>query len=278
MTDPSPPRTLLGWVLPFVLVSTAVALHWWLDVPNGPLPPPVQKEGEAPKKPAPKKPAASSDDDDKDKDVDEPFTTPRTPGLLTQLWEAYDPQAFDREPTFEVWNTAHKPRITQLVTSARLQLFKGRAPPPSISVSNIECHTVRCRFTLTTNDQADLQSLVDALEGLRLDGATVWHKFIPDDIVEEPAKREGAPPRFKATILASFIRDLPPVDQLTFKDGAPIRPLTPTPMPTPSIPDPTLPGPSTTTTTPSTTTTATNPGTGALTAPGTSTRQKPAKG
>lgn len=274
MTDPSQPRTLLGWVLPFVLVGTAVALHWSLDVPNGPLPPPVQKEGEAPKKPAPKPAAGSSDDDDKDKDVDAPFTTPRTPGLLTQLWEAYDALPFDREPTFEVWNTAHKPRITQLVTSTRLQLFKGRTPPPAISVSNIECHTVRCRFTLTTNDQADLQGLVDALEGLRLDSATVWHKFVPDDIVEEPAKREGAPPRFKTTILVSFIRDLPPIDQFTFKDGAPIRPPMPAPAPAPTVVDPTLPGPSTSTS-PSPSTTATGASTTVTKAP---TAPKPARG
>lgn len=271
MTEPSPPRTLLGWVLPFVLVSTAVALHWWLDVPNGPLPPPVQKEGEAPKKPAPK-PAAASDDDDKDKDVDEPFTTPRTPGLLTQLWDAYDAVPFDREPTFEAWNAAHKPRVTQLVTSTRLQLFKGRLPPPAISASNIECHTVRCRFTLTTNNQADLQALVDALQGLRLDGATIWHKFVPDDIVEEPAKREGAPPRFKATILAAFIRDLPPIDLLTFKDGAPIKPPMPPPTPAVQVPE-SVPNPSTTTTSTTASTTTTSPA--ITTAP---TGPKPAKG
>lgn len=269
MTDPSPPRTLIGWVLPFVLVSTAVAIHWWLDVPNGPLPPPVQKEGEA-KKPAPPKPAGDADDDDKDKDVDAPFTTPRTPGLLTQLWDAYDALPFGSEPTFEAWNAAHKPRITQLVTATRLQLFKGRAPPPSISVSNIECHTVRCRFTLTTLGQEDLQSLVDALEGLRLDGATVWHKFVPDPIAEEPAKREGAPMRYKATILASFIRDLPPIDLITFKDGAPIKPPMPPPAPAVQVPDSVPPSPSTTT---STTTTGAAPAvTKAPTGP------KPAKG
>ena len=100
MTDPSPPRTLLGWVLPVALVSVPVLVHWSLDVPAGPLPPPGQKEGEA-KKPAPK-PAADEKDKDKDADrtVEPPFTTPRTPGLLTQLWDAYDALPFANEPTF----------------------------------------------------------------------------------------------------------------------------------------------------------------------------------
>lgn len=251
MTDPSSPRTLLGWVLPFILVSAAALVHWSLDVPAGPLPPPGQKEGEA-KKPAPPKPAAADpgdDDKDKDREADEPFTTPRTPGLLTQLWDAYDNLPFASEPTFEVWNTAHKPRVTQLITTARMQLFKGRAPPPSVSVSSIECHTVRCRFTLTTNAREDLEQLITALEGLRLDGATLWHKYVPDAIVEEPPKRAGAAPRWKSNVVIAFIRDLPPIDLITFKDGAPIRPNV-APAPAPDAPiAPVPPSPSTTTTT-----------------------------
>lgn len=275
MTDPSPPRTLLGWVLPCVLVGAAVFAHWMLNVPNGPLPPPVVKE-DAPKKPDPGKTGGGGgggDDDDKDKD-DEPFTTPRSPGLLTQLWNAYDALPFGNEPTFEAWNVAHKPVVTQIVTATRLQLFKGRSPPPSITVTNIECHTIRCRFTLTGTVEEDLQALSDALSGLQIGGATLWHKFVPEPLAEEPAKRAGATPRKKVQIVVAFIRDLPPIDQITFKDGAPIKP------PPPAIPPAqgALPAPSPTATVP---TGGTTPPGAAPTAPAVTTAPtgpKPAKG
>lgn len=231
-TEPRPTGrpALVGWLLPFLCVSAALIAHWSLSVPPGPLPPPVAKD--PPPKPSPA-PAAGDDDDDKDKDGFEPFTAPRAANLLVQLHEAYDGVAFKAEPTFEAWSVAHRPLITQIITATRLQTFKGLVPSPSVSTSNVECHTVRCRFTLSSSKQEDLQLLLDALAGLQFEGAPLWHTWKPDEIAEEPAKRANAKPRMRTQVLVSFARDLPKVDRINLQSGAPLKPATITPVKVP---------------------------------------------
>ncbi|MDC0675605.1 hypothetical protein [Nannocystis radixulma] len=221
---------LVGWLLPFLCVSAALIAHWVLSVPPGPLPPPVVKE--PPPKPSPL--PAGDEDDDKDKDPFEPFTAPRAESLLAQLHEAYDGVAFKAEPTFEAWSVAHRPLITQVITATRLQTFKGVVPSPSVSTSNVECHTVRCRFTLSSSKQEDLQTLLDAVAALQIDGAPLWHTWKPDDIAEEPAKRANAKPRMRTQVLVSFSRDLPKIDQIKLQSGAPLKPATITPVKVPN--------------------------------------------
>jgi len=242
---------LVGWLLPFLCVSAALIVHWVLSVPPGPLPPPVAKE--PPPKPSPL--PAGDEDDDKDKDDPfEPFTTGRADNLLAQLHEAYDAVAFKAEPTFEAWSVAHRPLITQVITATRLQTFKGVVPSPSVSTSNVECHTVRCRFTLSSSNQEDLQTLLDAVAALQLDGAPLWHTWKPDDIAEEPAKRANAKPRMRTQVMVSFARDLPKIDQIKLPSGQPLKPATITPVKTPT------PGPTPTGKSPSTATGPLGPG------------------
>ncbi len=226
MTDLAPPRTLLGWLFPPAAILAAFGLHWAINVPPGPLPPPGQKE--EPKKPEPK----DKDKDKKGRDAADkepaepliPFTTPRSPGLLTQTWAAYDDVDFAKEPTFEAWSAAHRPLISQVVAAARTHTFKGRTPLPSVSTSSVECHTMRCSFVLTTAEKADLELMLETLDGLLLGGATIWHRFLPDPVELEPSKRKGATPRNRVKVIASFIRDLPPLDAVTLADGkTPLR-------------------------------------------------------
>lgn len=244
--DPRPTgrRAVVGWLLPFLCVSAAMLLHWSLSVPPGPLPPPVPKDTPAAKK----KPGAATPigDDDKDKEDYEPFTAPRGDNLLVQLHAAYDKVAFKSEPTFEAWSVAHRPLITQIITATRLQAFKGVTPSPSISTSQVECHTIRCRFTLSSSKEEDLQRLLDALAGLQLDGASLWHIWKPDPIAEEPSKRANAKPRMRTQVLVSFARDLPKVDAITLESGAPLKPAAVAPLkasgtnsPTPATSKPT---------------------------------------
>lgn len=232
MTDPSPPRTLLGWILPPAAVAAALALHWSLNVPPGPLPPPGQKEDE--RKPAPPKPdRGKTKDDPKTREPperDPPFTTPRTPGILTQTWDAYDPVEFKNEPTFEAWSAAHRPILNQIIAAARTWTFKDRDPAPTVTASSVECHTVRCRFTLAAPERADVEAVLETLDGLQLGGATIWHKFLPDPIELEPSKRPGTAPRNRSVVTVSFIRDLVPVPSLRVRDGSPLK------LPTPAKP------------------------------------------
>lgn len=243
---PTGRAALVGWLLPFLAVSAALIAHWVINVPPGPLPPPQVKE--PPPKPKPGTPPGD-DDDDKEKDGFEPFTAPRADNLLAQLHEAYDKVTFKAEPTFEAWSVAHRPLITQIITATRMQAFKGLVPSPSVSTSNVECHTIRCRFTLSSSKQEDLQRLLDALATLQLDGAKLWHTWKPEDIAEEPAKRPNAKPRMRTQVMVSFARDLPKLDAIKLESGAPLKPATITPVkvpnPNPSAipPGSTHPGP-----------------------------------
>lgn len=219
---PTGRAAVLAWLMPFVAVGIAMVWHWLASVPPGPLPPPVAKEP-PPAKKAPEA-AKGDDDDDKDRDGFEPFTTPRTDHLLAQLHRAYDGVAFKSEPTFEAWSAAHRPLITQIVTATRTQTFKGVTPPPSVSTSNVECHTIRCRFTLSSTDREHLQTLLDALATLKIDDVPLWYAWKHDKLVEEPAKRPNAKPRVKTVVTVSFSRDLPKLDTITLAGGAPLRP------------------------------------------------------
>ena len=88
------------------------------------------------------------------------------------------PRAFKSEPTFEAWQTAHKSILSQLVSAARLlELPSG----PNITVSASECHTIRCRFTLSAPTSEALSTIVTTLETLELDGATGWLVGAPHD-------------------------------------------------------------------------------------------------
>lgn len=228
---------LRTWLLPVALGAGAFALHYALHVPPGPLPPPSPAEIEAEKKAAEKE---KRDEEKKQRDEDrkagkarpddkptrtgprdlpyEPFTRPRPEFILAQLREYYGPRAFKTEPTFDAWQTAHKSLLGQLVSAARQVVLPDG---PVITVVSSECHTIRCRLTLGGPEAAPLQQVSDLLEGLELDGRSLWFAYKTGKVVEEPSKREGSPGRHKLEITVSFMRDLPPIDRIQ-TEGKPL--------------------------------------------------------
>lgn len=218
---------LRTWLLPVALGAGAFGLHYALHVPAGPLPPPSPAQLEEAKKQAEKE---KRDAERKQKEEDrkagkrpavdknavrdlpyEPFTRPRSEFILAQLREYYIPLAFKTEPVFEAWQTATKSHIGQLVSAARqLALPDG----PNITVASSECHTIRCRFTLSSPDSASLTAVVEILQTLELDGQSIWFLFKPGKVVEEPSKREGAETRHKQELVIIYQRDIPPLDRI----------------------------------------------------------------
>lgn len=237
---------LRTWLLPVALCAGAFGLHWALHVPPGPLPPPSPAQIEADKKAADKK---KKDAEKKKKDeerksgkakakperptvkdmVYEPFGRPRPQHIVEQLWEYYEPKPFKSEPTFEAWQTAHKPILTQIVAAARTTAIPET---PAVSVAPSECHTIRCRFTVTGPDQAALDQLVEILKQLELDGGSLWHSFTAGASALEPSKREGVPERYKVELTVSFMRDLPHLEHISVPGKGPLR----SPAPTPPMP------------------------------------------
>jgi hypothetical protein len=238
---------LRTWLLPVALGAGAIGVHWALHVPPGPLPPPSPAQLEEEKKAAEKK---KKEEEKKQREADrkagkvrptektgakdfpyEAFTRPRDQYLLDQLWEYYEPKSFKGEPTFEAWQTAHKALLGQIVSGTRqLVLPEG----PAIVVSANECHTIRCRFTITAPESEPLTQLSKALEQLEIDSRSLWHSFKPGKLGEEPAKKEGAPARHKLEITVSFIRDLAPLERIQLPGKGPLRaapPARPSPAP-----------------------------------------------
>ncbi|HEY0133156.1 MAG TPA: hypothetical protein VGB85_03725 [Nannocystis sp.] len=237
--------TLRTWLLPVALGAAAFGLHYAMHVPPGPLPPPSPAELEEKKKAAEKK---KKDDEKKQKEADkkagkvtkpertgprelayEPFSRPRERYLLEQLWAYYEPIGFSKEPTFEAWQTAHKPLISQIVSATRQAVFA--ADGPAISVAASECHTIRCRFTITAPTAEALEQMSAALADLRLGEGSLWHSFKPGKVVEEPSKREGVDPKQKLEFTVGFMRDLPALAHIEVPGKGRLRP-----PPTPSRP------------------------------------------
>ncbi len=257
---------LRTWLLPVVLGGAAFALHYAMHVPAGPLPPPSPAQLEADKKAADKQ---KREDERKQKEADrkankaaakadpaasprdlpyEPFSRPRDRYLLEQLWDYYETKSFIKiEPVFEAWQTAHKPIVTQVVNATRqLALPDG----PMITVGASECHTIRCRFTISAAEAEPLTRLSAALEQLKLGSDPLWHSFVAGKVIEEPSKREGVAGKQKLELTVSFIRDLPPLARMELPGKGPLR-VPPPPRPT-VIPPATAPSslpPSTTPTT-----------------------------
>lgn len=251
MTRPGPIlAALYTWLLPFAVAAGGFGVHYALHVPKGPLPPPSPQKVEDDRKAADKK---KREEDRKKREADkkagkkpkpdksprelpyEPFTRPREQYLIDQLWAYYEPEDFKKEPTFEAWQTAHKPLLAQIVQSAR-QL--GLTPTPAINVVGTECHTIRCRFAVTGN-KADLERLVPVLRDLQLDGGSLWHQFTADDPVVDKKDTSG---RFKVQLTVSLMRDLPALTAIQIPGKGALASARPTPSPSPAVtPPPTAP-------------------------------------
>lgn len=251
---------LYTWLLPFAVAAGGFGVHYALHVPPGPLPPPSPQKLEDDRKAADKK---KREEDRKKKEEDrkagkkpkvdrsgarefpyEPFNRAREQYLIDQLWAYYEPEDFKKEPTFDAWQTAHKPLLAQIVQNAR-QL--GLEPAPAINVVGTECHTIRCRFNLT-GEQKDLEQFIPVLRDLRLGDGSLWHQF---EAGKPALDKKDTAGRFKVLVTVSLMRDLPELTAIQVPGKGPLvppRPATPTPA-APAIPaapaDPTLPRPTT---------------------------------
>jgi len=195
---------LRTWLLPLTVGAAAVGLHYALHVPAGALPPPSPAQLEADKKAADKK---KKEDDARQRAADkkagkvtprertvrelayEPFRKPRPAHIVEQLWAYYEPMAFKKEPVFEAWQTAHKPLLWQIVDATR---HTAAPDTPAIEVATSECHTIRCRFTISAPTQASLVTEIAALKQLRLGSEPLWHSIEAQEPIADKSKAGGA--------------------------------------------------------------------------------------
>jgi hypothetical protein len=244
--------TLSTWLLPFAVATAGFGVHFALHVPPGPLPPPSPAKVEEDRKAADRK---KKEEERKKKEEDrkagrktpkverstvkelpyESFTQPRKPYLLSQLWAYYEPIDFKKEPTFDAWQTAHKPLLAQIVQATRTT---GFAEPPTITVGTSECHTIRCRFSLTGSDAAQIEQLTEHLQNLQIGGGPLWHDF---EATAPAVDKKDAAKRLKSQVTVSFMRDMPPLAEISLPGKGALSTPRPTSTPRPA-PSPTAPG------------------------------------
>jgi hypothetical protein len=230
---------LRTWLLPLAVGAAAIGVHYAIHVPAGPLPPPSPAELEADKKAADKKKkadAAAKREADRKAGKDkprparsgvrdlayEPFRRPRPAHIIEQLWAYYEPMVFKKEPTFEAWQTAHKPLLAQIVDAAR---HTAMPDAPVITIAANECHTIRCRFSITAPTQETLDAMIPVLRQLRLGDGPLWHSFEAGTPAADKDKKGAAvnPPRFKVELTVSFTRDLPTLAEISLPEQGPLR-------------------------------------------------------
>ncbi|MBK6921970.1 MAG: hypothetical protein IPH07_31525 [Deltaproteobacteria bacterium] len=157
----------LRLVLPVLLASSAMALHWIVNVPHGDVQVNAKDQGakgDAKSKPKPKRPPKKGFE-------------PRPAGELDASWARFETVAFDAEPMKSAWARPHQSLLNKAITYARAQAFEGAPEEPRITVDAVECRTIRCRFVLRGPFAHEVELLSDTLSKLEVDGSSAWRSY-----------------------------------------------------------------------------------------------------
>ncbi|MBC8072493.1 MAG: hypothetical protein IAG13_29490 [Deltaproteobacteria bacterium] len=161
-------RRTLHLLLAPLLATAAVGVHWALNVPPGGVKISDKDQGAGKadpkkKKPAPKKKKGSFE--------------PRPIGEVEASWARYQEVEFDAEPVKSAWARPHQSLVNKAVTLARKTAFEGAPEEPRVTVSDVECRTVRCRFTLRSPFAHEVDMLSETLSRLESESQSIWRGY-----------------------------------------------------------------------------------------------------
>jgi len=162
-------------LLPPLLVSGAIGVHWWLNVPDKILESPRDQGAKKKKKKASR--ARKSRRDRKTA-----REQPRSAEQLADDWAIFAGGVFEDEPTRSSWARSHQALINRAMVVARREGFEGAPEKPSVVLTSTKCHTVRCRFVLRSPYRHELDVMVDSLERMQVDDATIWRSFQSESV------------------------------------------------------------------------------------------------
>jgi hypothetical protein len=155
-----------------VLAAGAVGVHWALNVPAHIS---VSAKDQGAKKNPKKKPSRKS-----------AAVKPRPPGEIEATWKRYEEWTFDEEPVRSTWVRTAQSLVNKTVVVARKHAFEGAPEEPRVSVLDVRCKTIRCRFVLRSPYPHEIDLLIATLEQVQIDGASIWLGFEHERI--EPPK------------------------------------------------------------------------------------------
>lgn len=179
-------QRLAQLLLPPVLASAAMGVHFVLNVPD--------KIVESPGDQGAKKP--DKDKDKKKKEADKRRAAAkrdeaRTPEALDADWDTYRETPFDEEPTRTAWARRHQVVINRAVIEARRQAFEGAPEEPKVVLASTNCRTVRCRFVLRSPFSHELDLMTSSLQRMYAEGEPVWRSFEVEPVEAAAEAPEG---------------------------------------------------------------------------------------
>lgn len=151
-----------------LLATLAVGAHWVLNVPHTGVK--VSDKDQGAPKPDPKKKGST-------KPKKKGGFEPRPIGEVEAAFERYKDVDFEAEPVKSAWARPHQSLVNKAVTLARKTAFDGAPDEPRVSVTGVECRTVRCRFVLRSNFATEVDILSETLSRLESEGQTIWRGY-----------------------------------------------------------------------------------------------------
>lgn len=178
-----------------VLATAAVGVHFLVNVPaDGPK---VSTRDQGAPKPADKKKK-------KAKPKKKGFES-RPIGEVAATWEKYSQADFEAEPVKSAWARPHQQLVNQAVAKARSVAFEGAPEEPRLTVDDVVCRTIRCRFVLRGPFGHEIDLLSDTLSRLQIDDGSVWRHYSVERI--EPPKPDQPKNDTYLRVTVAFMED-----------------------------------------------------------------------
>lgn len=178
-----------------LLATAAVGVHWLVNIPPGGAKVSARDQGAT-------KPAAKAK---KPKKPKKKGFESRPIGEVAATWEKYAEVEFEAEPVKSAWARPHQTLVNQAVARARSAAFEGAPEEPRVSVDDVACRTIRCRFVLRGPFSHEVDLLGDTLSRLQLDGTTVWRHYSSEKI--EPPKPDQPKDDTYLRVTVAFMED-----------------------------------------------------------------------
>jgi len=171
---PSRMRRVGGLLLAPLLATAAVGVHWLVNVPPGGPKVSARDQGVA-------KPPAAKSKKPKKPGKKRGFEA-RPTGEVAATFERFAATEFESEPVKSAWARPHQTLVNQAVATARSAAFEGAPEEPRVSVDDVSCRTVRCRFVLRGPFAHEVDLLGQTLSALQIDGAAIWRHYASERI------------------------------------------------------------------------------------------------
>lgn len=191
-------RQIARLLLAPVLATAAVGVHWLVNVPPGGAKVSARDQGA-------EKPGAKADKKKKKKPPKKKGFEARPPGEVEATFLKYEAVEFETEPVKSSWARPHQTLVNQAVAKARSAAFEGAPEEPRVSVDDVSCRTVRCRFVLRGQFPHEVDLLGETLSRMQLDGTTIWRHYTSEKIA--PPKPDQPKDDTYLQVTVAFMED-----------------------------------------------------------------------